>query len=188
MGLLFVFNALKIQTSLLTSTSFCPFSYVELTFKRAGISRWSAKGGHDPVHLCRTAAFGRRDGRPNHLVRHPCITALSAVGGDRALISISGEQLLFSPPFSAFSLLIHTESFHIAIPDRGGYFRICLNQILPWKKIRITMCLCSRIGARRNRRLSPAACPSFRGRMRRGTRVRPKQPAGKRDVQTPRRC
>ena len=92
------------------------------------------------------------------------------------------------PPFPAFSLPSHTESFHIAIPDRGGYFRICLNQILPWKKIRITMCLCSRIGARRNRRLSPAACPSFRGRMRRGTRVRPKQPAGKRDVQTPRRC
>ena len=33
LGLLFVFNALKIQTSLLTPTSFCPFSYVELTFK-----------------------------------------------------------------------------------------------------------------------------------------------------------
>ena len=31
LGLLFVFNALKIQTSLLTPTSFCPFSYVELT-------------------------------------------------------------------------------------------------------------------------------------------------------------
>ena len=31
LGLLFVFNALKIQTLLLTPTSFCPFSYVELT-------------------------------------------------------------------------------------------------------------------------------------------------------------
>ena len=31
MGLLFVFNALKIQTLLLTPTSFCPFSYIELT-------------------------------------------------------------------------------------------------------------------------------------------------------------
>ena len=34
MGLLFVFNALKIQPSLLTPTSFCPFSYVELTSLR----------------------------------------------------------------------------------------------------------------------------------------------------------
>ena len=32
LGLFFVFNALKIQTSLLTPTSFCPFSYVELTY------------------------------------------------------------------------------------------------------------------------------------------------------------
>ena len=29
------------------------------------------------------------------------------------------------PPFPAFSLPSHTESFHIAIPDRGGYVRIC---------------------------------------------------------------
>ena len=36
LGLLFVFNALKIQTSLLTPTSFCPFSYVELTLRMGG--------------------------------------------------------------------------------------------------------------------------------------------------------
>ncbi len=62
MGLLFIFNALKIQISLLTPSSFYPLSYVELTFVKSANA--IIKRQEEQVELRRTMAKKKREKDP----------------------------------------------------------------------------------------------------------------------------